>query len=209
MWFNLFRTSFIYNFATQENLMQKMRWVFGLAVLLACCGLASAQMAKGAEHQTVAQVLESSVKGVEGEFVPAAEAMPEGKYSFAPTGGEFKGVRTFAQQVKHVAAVNYILGASILVEKPPVELEGENGPDTITSKADIMKFLKDSFAYLHKAVGSVSEKNMTDPIKHPFAEGKTTTRLAMATLVVGHCFDHYGQMVEYLRMNGIIPPASR
>jgi hypothetical protein len=188
--------------------MQKMRWVFGLAVLLACCGLASAQMAKGAEHQTVAQVLDSSVKGVEGEFVPAAEAMPEGKYSFAPTDGEFKGVRTFAAQIKHVAAVNYILGASILVEKPPVELGGENGPDTITSKADVVKFLKDSFVYLHKAVNAVNEKNMLEPIKHPFADGQTT-RLAMATLVVGHCFDHYGQMVEYLRMNGIIPPASR
>jgi uncharacterized damage-inducible protein DinB len=208
MWFNLFRTSFIDNFATQENLMQKMRWVVGSVVLLACCGSTSAQMAKAAEHQTVAQVLDSSVKGVEGEFVPAAEAMPEGKYSFAPTAGEFKGVRTFAQQVKHVAAVNYIIGASILVEKPPVDIGGENGPDSIASKADIMKFLKDSFTYLHKAVSSVNEKNQTDPIQYPFGDSKTT-RLAMATLVVGHCFDHYGQMVEYLRMNGIIPPASR
>ena len=77
-----------------------------------------AQTAKPAESATVAQVLDQSVTGVEGEFVPAAEAMPEDKYSFAPTAGEFKGVRTFAQQVKHVAAVNYILGASILGEKP-------------------------------------------------------------------------------------------
>jgi hypothetical protein len=188
--------------------MHKMRWVVGLVVLLAGNSLAFAQMAKTAEHQTFAQVLDSSVKGVEGEFVPAADAMPEGKYSFAPTGGEFKGVRTFAQQVKHVAAVNYIIGASILVEKPPVDLGGENGPDAIASKADIMKFLKESFVYLHKAVNSVNEKNITEPIKYPFGDSKTT-RLAMATLAVGHCFDHYGQMVEYLRMNGIIPPASR
>jgi DinB superfamily len=187
--------------------MQKMRWVFGLVLLLACNSLAFAQT-KTEELKTVAQVLDSAVKGVEGEFVPAAEAMPEDKYAFAPTGGEFKGVRTFAQQVKHVAAVNYILGASILVEKPPVELGGENGPDSVASKADIAKFLKDSFAYLHKAANSVSEKNMTDPIKHPFSDGKTT-RLAMATLAIGHCFDHYGQMVEYLRMNSIVPPASR
>ena len=134
--------------------------------------------------------------------------MPEDKYSFAPTAGEFKGVRTFAQQVKHIAAVNYMIGASILVEKPPVELGGENGPDSIASKADIIKFLKDSFTYLHKAVASVNENNLTDPIKSPFGQGKTT-RLGMSTLAVGHCFDHYGQMVEYLRMNGIIPPASR
>jgi hypothetical protein len=188
--------------------MHKMRWIFGFAILLAWSGLAFAQAMKAEDHQTVAQVLHSSVKGVEGEFVPAAEAMPEDKYSFAPTSGEFKGVRTFAQQIKHVAAVNYILGASILVEKPPVELGGENGPDSIASKADIVKFLKDSFAYLHKAVGTVTEQNMIEPIKHPFADGKTT-RLAMSTLAVGHCFDHYGQMVEYLRMNSIVPPASR
>jgi hypothetical protein len=187
--------------------MHKMCWVFGLVVLLACNSLAFAQ-AKAEEHKTVAQVLDGAVKGVEGEFVPAAEAMPEDKYSFAPTAGEFKGVRTFAQQVKHIAAVNYMIGASILVEKPPVELGGENGPDAIASKADIIKFLKESFAYLHKAAGSVNEKNLTDPIKSPFGEGKTT-RLGMATLAVGHVFDHYGQMVEYLRMNGIIPPASR
>ena len=188
--------------------MHKMRWVVGLVVLLACSSLAFAQGAKGEEHKTVGQVLSGSVSGVEGEFVPAAEAMPEDKYSFAPTAGEFKGVSTFAQQVKHIAAVNYMIGASILVEKPPVELGGENGPDSIASKADIIKFLKDSFTYLHKAVASVNENNLTDPIKSPFGQGKTT-RLGMSTLAVGHCFDHYGQMVEYLRMNGIIPPASR
>jgi len=78
----------------------------------------------------------------------------------------------------------------------------------MTSKADIMKFTKDSFAYLHKALSSINEKNETDMIKSPFGEGKVT-RLGIATLVLWHNFDHYGQMVEYLRMNGIIPPASR
>ncbi|MFZ0287093.1 MAG: DinB family protein [Terriglobales bacterium] len=186
--------------------MHKMGWVFGFLVLLTCSSITFAKTVE--KHHTVAQVLDHAVSDVEGVFVPAADAMPENKYSFAPTEGEFKGVRTFAQQVKHVAAVNYIIGASILVEKPPVELGGENGPDTITSKADIMKFLKDSFAYLHKAANSVDEKNMTEPIAYPFGKDKTT-RLGMASLAVGHCFDHYGQMVEYLRMNSIIPPASR
>jgi hypothetical protein len=134
--------------------------------------------------------------------------MPEDKYSLAPTSGEFKGVRTFAQQVKHVATVNYMVGAAILEEKPPVELGSENGPDSVKTKADIEKFIKDSFAYVHKAVASVNEGNLLKPIKSPFGQG-TTTRLGMGTLIVGHCFDHYGQMVEYLRMNGIVPPASR
>jgi len=188
--------------------MKNMKWLFVSLLLLAGSALAFGQDAKPAEHHTVAQVLDHGLTGVEGEFVPAAGAMPEDKYSFAPTTGEFKGVRTFAQQVKHVAAVNYMIGASMLEEKPPVDLGGENGPDSVKTKADIEKFLKDSFAYLHKATAAINDGNLLSPIKSPFGQG-TTTRLGMATLVVGHCFDHYGQMVEYLRMNGIVPPASR
>jgi hypothetical protein len=180
--------------------------VFLLLLVGSACALA--QGAKPAEPPSIAQVLEHSVAGVESEFVPAAEAMPEDKYSFVPTSGEFKGARTFAQQVKHVAAVNYLVGAAILAEKPPIELGGENGPDSVKSKADIVKFLKESFTYVRRAVASINDGNLLKPINSPFGEG-TTTRLGMATLIVGHCFDHYGQMVEYLRMNGIIPPASR
>jgi hypothetical protein len=188
--------------------MKKMKWLFASLLLLASSGIAQSQDAKSADHRTVAQVLDRSVTGVENEFVPAADAMPDDKYSFVPTNGEFKGVRSFAQQAKHVAAVNFMVGAAILEEKPPVEIGGENGPDSMKTKADIVKFLKDSFAYVHKAVGTIDDGNMLSPIKSPFGEG-ITTRLGMATLIVGHCFDHYGQMVEYLRMNSIIPPASR
>lgn len=186
--------------------MKKVQTV--CASLLLLSGIALAQAAKPAEPKTVSQVLAGSVKNVEGEFVPAAEAMPEDKFSYAPTTGEFKGVRTFEQQIKHVAAVNYILAAGVLGEKPPVDTGGENGPDSAKSKADIIKFLKDSFVYLHKAAESTNEKNLVVPVKNPFGEG-TATRLALTTGAVGHCFDHYGQMVEYLRLNGIIPPASR
>jgi hypothetical protein len=188
--------------------MKKKTGLLALLLLLAAGGFAQAQDAKPAENHSIAQVLDHSVSGVEGEFVPAAEAMPEDKYSFAPTSGEFKGVRTFAQQARHVAAVNYLVGAAILEEKPPVELGGENGPDAIKTKADIVKFLKGSFAYVHKAVRTINDGNLLSSIKSPFGEGMVT-RLGMATLIVGHCFDHYGQMVEYLRMNNIVPPASR
>ena len=186
--------------------MKRMECLFASLLLLAGCSVAMAQAA--APAATAGQALDGYIKGVEGEFVPAADAMPEDKYSFAPTAGEFKGVRTFAQQVKHVAAVNYIIAAAILGEKPPVDTSGESGPDSIKTKADIMKFLKDSFAYVHKAVPSIGEKNALELAKSPFGEDKVT-RLEMAAWIPGHCFDHYGQMVEYLRMNGIIPPASR
>src|ERR1700729_3432266 len=105
---------------------------------------------------TVTSVLNMLYGVVEQEVVSAADAMPEDKLSFAPTNGEFKGVRTFAQQVKHVAAVNYMLASAILEEKPPIELGGENGPDNIKSKAEIVKFIKDSYAYAHKAVTTVT-----------------------------------------------------
>src|SRR6266436_5899674 len=131
--------------------MQKFRTV--CACLLLLTGIALAQAAKP-EPKTVSQVLNGSVTNVENELVPAADAMPEDKFSFAPTTGEFKGVRTYAQQIKHVAAVNYIFGASILQEKPPVDTNEEKGPDSLKSKAEIMKFLSDSFAYLHKALAS-------------------------------------------------------
>ena len=188
--------------------MQTMKWLLVCLVIAGGSCVSFAQMAKTDEHRTVSQIEDRLVGMTEGEFVPAADAMPEDKYSFAPTSGEFKGVRTFAQQVKHVAAVNYMIGAAILEEKPPVELGGENGPDSITTKADIVKFAKDSFAYLHKALSSINEKNQTDQIKSPFGEGKVT-RLGIATIGLWHPFDHYGQMVVYLRMNGIVPPASR
>jgi len=187
--------------------VKTVKWICAWMLLLGS-GMALAEDAKPAEHRTLAQVLDRAVSGVESEFVSAADAMPEEKYSFVPTNGEFKGVRTFAEQVKHVAAVNYMVGAAILDEKPPVEPGGENGPDMVKTKGDIMKFLKDSFAYVHKATATINEGNLLNPIKSPFGSGMTT-RLGMSTLIVGHCFDHYGQMVEYLRLNGIIPPASR
>jgi len=152
--------------------------------LLLLSGIALAQAAKPAEPHTINQVLAGDITNLENEFVPAA------------------------QQVKHVAAVNYIIAAGILEEKPPVDTGGEKGPDAVASKAEIMKFLKDSFAYVHKAAASINDKNAVSNIKDAFGEG-TTTRLALATAVAWHGFDHYGQMVEYLRMNGIIPPASR
>jgi hypothetical protein len=107
-----------------------------------------------------------------------------------------------------VAAVNYIFGAAILSEKVPVDVGDESGPAAMKDKAEIVGYLRDSFAYVHKAIATINEKNLVEPVKSPFGEG-SVTRLGLATSVGAHCLDHYGQMVEYLRMNGIVPPASR
>jgi uncharacterized damage-inducible protein DinB len=185
-----------------------MKTKLNCLVLTLALAVAAAAQAKKEEHRTVAEVLGHTVTNLEHDFIPAVEAMPEDKFGFAPSNGEFKGVRTFAQQVKHVAAVNYELGAALLSEKPPVEIGDETGPASVTSKADILKYLKESFAYTHKAIDTINEKNLVETVKSPFGEGMVT-RLSLATTVAWHGFDHYGQMVEYLRMNGIVPPASR
>jgi hypothetical protein len=187
--------------------MRKAKLLLAVVVVLGCSGFALGQMASPPPAKTPGDAVNAILSIVESEFVGAAEAMPEDKYGYAPTSGEFKGVRTFAQQVKHVAAVNYVFGSAILQEKPPVDTGGESGPDSIKSKAEIIKFLNDSFAYLHKAVGSITEKNSLDQVTL-FGEMKAA-RLSVGSFSTAHPMDHYGQMVEYLRLNGIVPPASR
>jgi hypothetical protein len=179
------------------------------AVLLGSTLLA-APTAFGADPITVAKLYDGQLSGIEHELVPLAEAMPADKFDFAPTAGEFKGVRTFAQQCKHVAAVLYIVSASTLEQKVPVDLgtSGENGPDSVKTKDQVVKFLKDAFAYAHQATLSLTAKNELDMLKSPFGQGEMA-RGGLAGLLTWHSFDHYGQAVVYARMNGIIPPASR
>ena len=176
----------------------------------------TAPPSQAAPPPTVGAVIDREVSSIEREFVSAAEAMPEDKYDFAPTslnitGSEFKGVRTFAEQVKHVASSNYELWGPITGDKSPLPADSpnDNGPSALKTKAEIVKYLKDSFALGHKAAQSLSTpESALAMVPSPFGKG-TVTKLFLATFTVAHAFDHYGQMVEYLRMNGIIPPASR
>ena len=187
--------------------MNKKLGILACSFILTFMAAAQAPKPKE-EHRTVTQLLDRNISNMEHEFVPAAEAMPEDKFGFAPTNGEFKGARTFGQQIKHVAAVNYELGAALLEQKPPVDIGDESGPASVTSKADILKYLKDSFEYVHKAIATINESNLSGTVRSPFGEG-SVSRLGLAMAVSSHGYDHYGQMAVYLRMNGIIPPASR
>jgi uncharacterized damage-inducible protein DinB len=160
------------------------------------------------DAQREKRALQVLLKITEKELVSAADAMPADKYGFAPTDGEFKGVRTFGQMVKHLSATNYILAAAALGEEPPVDAGDELGPEAVRTKAEILNYLNGSFALLHKAVEAIGEKNA--PVKSsPISPLKSTeaTRLALVVESLVHAFDHYGQMVEYLRMNGVVPPA--
>jgi uncharacterized damage-inducible protein DinB len=154
--------------------------------------------------------LQVLAKLTEKVIVSAADAMPADKYGFAPTDGEFKGVRTFGQMVKHLSATNYILAAAALGEEPPADAGDELGPEAVRTKGEILNYLTGSFAHLDKAIEAIGQK--TAPVKSsPISPLKSTeaTRLALAVESLVHAFDHYGQMVEYLRMNGVVPPASR
>jgi uncharacterized damage-inducible protein DinB len=185
--------------------IQKLNLVFTLVVLLIPGTVLLAQSDKHTNNRSVGQELDVWVSNLEKQLVPAADAMPEDKYVFAPTNGEFEGVRTFAQQIKHLAASNYILASAVLGEKPPHGESDESAPDSLKNKAEIMAYLRGSFAYLHRAAAVINEKNETETIGS--MQNRTRPGLVVDALV--HSSDHYGQMVEYLRMNGIVPPASR
>lgn len=155
------------------------------------------------------KTFDQQVSMVEREVVSLAEAIPEDKYAFVPAGPEFAKARNFGQQASHIAAVVYACSASVLGVKNPTDMgASENGPAALKTKADIVKYLKDAFAYAHTAMASLTSENLNDMIPSAFGSNKVP-RVSMATAPVWHSFDHYGQMVVYARLNGIVPPASR
>lgn len=149
------------------------------------------------------------------EVRSAAEAMPEEKYGYRPAEGIFKNekpqagppeVRTFAEQIKHVACANFGFSAELDGQKPP-EACDKGGPSPAKTRTELLVYLRDSFASVKKSLSAITTKNMFDPIEGPYAG--PNTRLGLAEVVVWHNADHYGQMVLYLRLNDIVPPASR
>jgi hypothetical protein len=214
--------------------MKTMNCIFAFLLLLGCGGIALAQTEargrivlvaqtaiptaqeladKGAaalDAQREKHALQVFLKLGQKVIVSAADAMPADKYGFAPTDGEFKGVRTFGQQVKHLAAANHILAAAALGEEPPAGAGDEMGPETVRTKPEILDYLNGSFEHLARAIDAIGSKNASvksSPISP--LRGTEATRLALTVEAMFHALDHYGQMVEYLRMNGIVPPASR
>lgn len=152
------------------------------------------------------------VAGQRRTLVEAADAMPADKYGFAPlpSAGEFANVRTFGRQIKHLAATNYILAAAALGQRPPADAGDEMGPDSVVTKLQHLKYLEGSFDALERAAMAIGDETIpvvSSPIS-PF-QGGSQTRVALIAESLTHGYDHYGQMVVYLRMNGVVPPASR
>ena len=198
--------------------MRKMKWMLMLVLWLSSGNIlaqvgqqrSDAKDAGGLDAQQEKRALQVLLKLAERVLVSTADAMPADKYGFAPTDGEFKGVRTFGQMVKHLSATNYILAAAALGEEPPADAGDELGPEAVRTKIEILNYLNGSFGQLHKAIEAIGDKSV--PVKaSPISplRGVEVTRLALVVESLVHAFDHYGQMVEYLRMNGAVPPASR
>jgi hypothetical protein len=154
-----------------------------------------------------ADSLNGVLKLLQSEVVSAAEAMPADKYDFAPptTAGEFKGVRTFGSQVKHLAEANYEFFQGWTV--PGATAVDPKTIEALKTKDEIVKALTDSYVYAQAAIATITPDNAFLAV-NGFPKA-TSTRASMAAFCLAHSMDHYGQMVEYLRMNGIIPPASR
>jgi uncharacterized damage-inducible protein DinB len=170
-------------------------------------GVAYPKLPLDAEREK--QAFHVFLKDIQHQIVTTAEAMPATKYEFTPTEGEFTGVRSFARQVRHLSATNHILAAAALGEPASADID-ENGPDTVRTKAEILSYLNSSFEHLGKAIDAIGDPKAevkASPIS-PLPTTKTT-RLALIAEALIHAFNHYGQMVEYLRMNGIVPPSSR
>ena len=194
-----------------------MRLRFAAVVVMGCCAMgAQAQMGEDTPPvplgQTVspAKAVDEMLTAFETEVTGVAKAMPADKYSFVPSAAaftdksaKFDGVRTFASEVTHIASANYYFFMTVSGMKPDVDMKSLG---KLTSKEDCLKALADSFTFAHKAVMTITPANAFESIKG--ADG-LHTRVEVASFASAHGYDHYGQMVEYLRMNGVLPPGSK
>src|SRR5437899_1169584 len=206
----------VWSFAARRRvLMQRMKSILMLVLWLSSGNILAqvgqqrvdAKDAGSLDAEREKHALQVLAKLTEKVIVSAADAMPADKYGFAPAEGEFKGVRTFGQMVKHLSATNYILAAAALGEEPPADAGDELGPEAVRTKVELLNYLNGSFGQLHKAIEAIGDKSV--PVKaSPISplKGADVSRLALVVESLVHAFDHYGQMVEYLRMNGAVPP---
>ena len=151
------------------------------------------------------QIFDKQLDAAEHEVMAVVETMPASKFGFVPREGAFSSVRPFGVQARHIAfCLNEV--ATALLGEPMIPHTDQEGPRNLTSKDDIVMYLKDAFAHAHRAIGTLTNENLLEQIRDPYVEKLRTTRLDAATIFLSHTWDHYGQMVEYLRMNNLVPP---
>jgi hypothetical protein len=155
--------------------------------------------------QSARRIFDKQLTAAEGEVMAIVETMPASRFGFVPMEGSFTHTRTFGVQARHIAfCLNEV--ATALLAEPMLPHADQEGPRDLTSKEDVVKYLKDAFAHAHRAIGTLTNENLLEQIRDPYVEKLRTTRLDAATIFLSHTWDHYGQMVEYLRMNNLVPP---
>ncbi|MCG6954478.1 MAG: DinB family protein [Gemmatimonadetes bacterium] len=170
----------------------KKAWIPMVALLAATP--ASAQTGQDAASLAGVRSLYESVRGY---ITASAEQMPEDKYSFRPT----PEVRTFGEIIGHVADSQYGFCAPVRGEKAPTMPSAEK----LTSKAELVKAVKDAFAYCDAAYGIPASK-LNDALTF---FGQPHTKLSVLAFNMAHDFEHYGNLVTYMRINGMVPPSSQ
>ena len=184
-------------------------------LLLACSGFLMPAWAQMADAPKIApgtliepaKSFDDGLSNFEKQLMGLVKAMPADKYDFAPSAAifvpaektEYAGVRTFGAMVLHIAEANYYYGSALSGTKPDIDTKAM---ETLKGKEKIVAALEASFAFAHKAIGTLTTANAFESVRG------TGTRASLAGGVIAHGFDHYGQLCEYVRMNGIVPPAS-
>ena len=178
-----------------------------VAILVLVASMTIGGSADAQEHlDPMAATVARSLSLIERSFVDLADAMPADKFGFKPTTGEFKEARTFGEQVKHAACANFAFFSQIEKKEPPADC-ATGGPSPAETKAELVTYLRESFDYAQSVLRKMTSANALEPAGGPY--GGQSTRLGLTTLAIWHASDHYGQLVIYVRMNGIVPPASR
>ena len=195
-----------------------MKQRIALKMMIAVLACSGSVMAMNAQMETAPKIaagtivapsksFDDALSNFEKEMLGVAKAMPADKYDFAPSAGifvpaqktEYVGVRTFGAMVLHIAEANYYYGSGLSGTKPDIDTKAM---ETLKGKEKIVAALEASFAFAHKAIGTLTPANAFESVRG------TGTRASLAGGLISHGFDHYGQLCEYLRMNGIVPPAS-
>ena len=179
-----------------------MRAVVGL--MIAIVGVAATSVvaqSPGANANPVSQAIREGWNGAKQNIAGSAKTMPDDKYGFKPV----PTVRSFGEILAHIAGANYIFCAAARGEKSP---HAEDAFEkTAKTRAEIVKALEDSLKYCDVAYSAADDKKLGEMIPAPFGGGQSP-RAAALMGNTGHLQEHYGNLVTYLRINGLVPPSS-
>jgi len=179
--------------------------IFTTSLAVLCAGASfgvSAFAQSPATVNPVAAGVRTAWDGAKRNLTRSAELMPEGDYAFRPV----DTVRTFGQILAHVAGANYVFCSAAKGEKSPhAEAAFEK---TATTRAHIIKVLNESIAYCDGAYAALDDKRAGETVDLPFGMGKGARALPLM-LNTGHLQEHYGNLVTYFRVKGMVPPSSQ